>query len=421
MMTYLMHHYFPTKDLTPTQWETFNARYSKARLIPCQNIVRAATEDRFTCFSWSEGKKSYTGYFAANNPDKNKIHIPYKAHNTGNILGWYELEEKATNARPVVSGTYRLDGNAYVMNGELNVNDSTFNHRFALYSTPSNAIIYLDHVSAISDAVIKNEKGGLLAISTDEFTKNSRVLYYGDNQEICSFVSDGTELRDFGSEWVNIDNQLGVISNGNGKRMSFGDREARKSIFTSKLYPMYDNSPREIKAGETVDARNLVYYSRINAEQTREMAEKLVSLKEILPEGWNGVIAPDNDCPYFIVSNFKGNTHIELSGLSYDGWAPVFRQPTIISENTSSIKFAAAQNTSIVQPLTIMVKGNNVLAEQIDDDTVKLSTTTRTKVSIIFKSADKEPYYKKMTLRKGKTVTVLRQTRQRPYRTYPRP
>lgn len=421
MMTYLMHHYFPTKDLTPTQWETFNARYSKARLIPCQNIVRAATEDRFTCFSWSEGKKSYTGYFAANNPDKNKIHIPYKAHNTGNILGWYELEEKATNARPVVSGTYRLDGNAYVMNGELNVNDSTFNHRFALYSTPSNAIIYLDHVSAISDAVIKNEKGGLLAISTDEFTKNSRVLYYGDNQEICSFVSDGTELRDFGSEWVNIDNQLGVISNGNGKRMSFGDREARKSIFTSKLYPMYDNSPREIKAGETVDARNLVYYSRINAEQTREMAEKLVSLKEILPEGWNGVIAPDNDCPYFIVSNFKGNTHIELSGLSYDGWAPVFRQPTIISENTSSIKFAAAQNTSIVQPLTIMVKGNNVLAEQIDDDSIKLSTTTRTKVSIIFKSADKEPYYKKMTLRKGKTVTVLRQTRQRPYRTYPRP
>ena len=407
MMTYLMHHFMPTSDLTPTDWDSFNERYSEARLIPCQNIVRASTEDRFTCFSWSTGIKSYTGYFAANSPDKNKILVPYKANNTGNILGWYEIEGKETNARPVLSGRYQLDGKGYVMNGELNTNDSTFNHRFALYSTPSNAIIYLDYVTAISDAVIKSEKGGLLAISTDELTKLSRAIYCSNGeQEVSGMLSDGSELIKFNSEWANIDNQLGVISSGNGKKMGFGDKEAKNSIFTSKFYPMYDDRTREIKAGETVDARNLVYYSLINAEDTRNMAEHLVSLKNMLPYGWNGLIAPDKDCPYFIISNFKGDQNAEIVGLQYDGWAPVFNQPTVIADNKSKVRFTADHNTSIAQPITFMVKGDNVVAEQMDTKTILLTATERSKVTILIFGKDKEPYLKTLALRKGKSVKL---------------
>ncbi|MDE7118462.1 MAG: hypothetical protein K2O61_07465, partial [Bacteroidaceae bacterium] len=87
MMTYLMHDVLPTADLTPTAWDDFNKKYGEAKMIPCQNIMRAATDDRFTCFSWSNGLKSYTGYFAANSPDKNKIVVPYRANNTGNLTG----------------------------------------------------------------------------------------------------------------------------------------------------------------------------------------------------------------------------------------------------------------------------------------------------------------------------------------------
>ena len=53
------------------------------------------------------------------------------------------------------------------MNGELNVNDNKLNNRFAIYSTPQNALIYLDYVTANASATINAEKGGLLAISTD--------------------------------------------------------------------------------------------------------------------------------------------------------------------------------------------------------------------------------------------------------------
>ena len=378
MMTYLMHDILSTAKLTPTQWDKFNKTYSKAKLIPCQNIVRASTDDRFTCFSWSEGLKSYTGYFAANSPDKNKIVVPYRANNTGNILGWYEVQGKRTNATPVVKGNYLLEGDSYVMNGELNTNDGTLNHRFVLYSTPKNALIYLDYVTANAPATITAAKGGLLAISTDELMATSRTLYYKGATTTKQQTTDGSQMFTFKSPWVNIDNELGVIRTvDNGQltvdssmrsvrnkatanyqlstvncqlKIAFGDRTANNSIYTSKLYPLYSDTPRKVEAGEVVDARNLVYYSRINAKQTEKMASKLVSLKDKLPEGWNGVIVPDAGCTYLLISNFKGDTDCQLStsDLPLKKWNPVFPDETRITKNGSTLTLHVEQNHSIV-------------------------------------------------------------------------
>ena len=160
MMTWLMHEAISTADVTPTDWNAFNQRYAAARIFPCQNIVRASTDDRFSCFSWSAGKGSYTGYIAANSADKNKMIVPYRENNTGNFLGSYQVSGKSTNATPVVSGIYNLRGNSYTMNGELNMNDGTLNNRFAIYSTPGNAVIYTDYVRANAAATITKDQGG---------------------------------------------------------------------------------------------------------------------------------------------------------------------------------------------------------------------------------------------------------------------
>lgn len=382
MMTYLMHDVLSTAQLVPTGWDDFNERYGEAKMIPCQNVVRAATDERFTCFSWSTGLKSYTGYFAANSPDKNKIVVPYRANNTGNITGWYEVAGKGTNASPVTSGVYQLKGNSYVMNGELNANDNTLNLRFAIYSTPGNAIVYLDHVKANAAATITAEKGGLLAVSTDEFMKLTRTLYYNKGGQMAHRQLDGSTFTTLGSEWVNIDNELGVISVGNGKKIAFGDRGANNSIYTSKLYPMYGNASRTVKSGDVVDVRNLVYYSNINAEETQEMAGRLVSLKELLPEGWNGVIAPDKGCAYFIISNFRGENSAVLKGLQHNGWAPVFYQPTVIADNASEVTFAVHQNNSIALPISVMLKGENVVAQMIDESSAYITASAQTSVAV---------------------------------------
>ena len=368
MMTWLMHEVMSTAEIKPTEWNEFNQRYAAAKVFPCQNIVRAATDDRFTCFSWSAGKGSYTGYIAANCADKNKIIVPYRANNTGNFLGWYQVEGKKTNASPVVSGIYNLRGNGYTMNGELNTNEGTLNNRFAIYSTPGNAVIYTDYVRANAAAIINKELGGLMAISTDELTRIQRTFYDGGTHK----QSDGSTFMEINSNWVNIDNALGVV-NVDGTMMGFGDRANNNSIMTSKLYASYSDKTRCVKVGEVVDKRNIIYYSNVDAEETRKLMNQSVSLKDKLAEGWNGVIATDPDgASYLLLSNFCGETKYILRGVQLENAAPVFTVDTKIVDSKAEATFSLEANHSKGDILGFTIKGTDLQAVQDATDSTKV-------------------------------------------------
>lgn len=418
MMTFLMHEMMPTADITPVSWDEFNAKHSEAKMLPCQNIVRAATASRFSCFSWSDGLKSYTGYFAANSPDKNKIVVPYRANQTGNITGWYEVSGKATDATPVVKGIYQLDGDGYLMNGEMNVNGGALNNRFAIFSTPGNAIIYLDYVTANSAATITAEKGGLLAISTDELMKTQRTLYFDKDGEMSHKQTDGSTFMTFNSEWVNIDNELGVVSKGNGKKIAFGDRGANNSIYTSKLYPMYSNQNRAVKAGEVVDARNLIYYSLVNSEMTESITRLTTNMKKCLPTGWNGVIAVDPDgMHYMLVSNFKGDANGRIQNVVANGWettdnsdtfmAPIFWEETTITSQGSSADIKLNQNNSKAELITMMIQGNNLRAKMIAKDKAYVTADEDGTFSIYIVPGNRKQYDRKgISINKGETLQI---------------
>lgn len=361
MMTWLMHDVNPTADLQPSTFDDFRARHAEAKVFKSQNIVRAYTPDRFTTFSWSAGLNSYTGYIAANSVDRNKIIVPYKRNNTGNFLGWYTVNGKQTNATPVVNGIYQLQGSSYVMNGELSTNDAALNHRFAIYSTPGNAVIYLDHVEANTSAIITGEQGALMAISTDEFTRPSRTLYYNGTYR----QTDGATLHRFKSPWVNIDNALGIVAH-NAKEMAFGDRANNNSIMTTNLYASYSTASRTVQPGEVVDARNVTYYSNLSAAATEGLSRAFVSLKDQLPPGWNGVMAADPDSTrYLFLSNFASMEKAEVSGLTTSLGAPVFSQATNSSGKAlQNATFTVEQNHSFVSPARFFVTSEGVTAVQ---------------------------------------------------------
>ena len=383
MMTWLMHETLPTADLAPTAWSDFNARYADAKIFGTQNIVRAATADRFTCFSWSTGLKNYTGYFAANSPDKNKIVVPYRANNTGNLLGWYTVSGKGTNATPVVSGVYELRGNSYTMNGELNTNDAALNNRFALYSTPGNAVIYVDYVRGNTNGTITREQGGMLAISTDPMMKEKRTIYSQTAEDEPAAIThrqlDGSTLATWQSSWVNIDNELGVVSK-SASGMAFGDRGINNSIQTAKLYTSYSSQSRSFTNGEVIDRRHVIYYSNIDAATTQKMAEGLQVLTDVVPEGWNGVIASDPDGAYYLIlANFVSDQKCVLENVTCQLGAPVFSALTTIAESKASAQFAAELNHSVSDVLRVFVKGDNLHAMQAPDDScaVYLASTSK--------------------------------------------
>ena len=361
MMTWLMHEMMPTANLTPTKWSDFNARYSAAKFFDSQNIVRASTKERFTCFSWSRGLRSYTGYIAANSPDKNKIIVPYRANNTGNLLGWYTVEGRRTDAVPMVSGVYALKGNSYTMNGALLTNEGTLNNRFAISSTAGNAVIYLDHVSANAEATITSEQGGLLAISVDPLMKEERMIYGNLS------MNDGQKSIIQGP-WVNIDDELGVVSK-SAPSMAFGDRSLNNSIYTAKLYCSYSPARRNVMPGQIVDRRHIVYYSNIDAATTERMASELQVLTDVVPQGWNGIIAPDPDgTHHLMLSNFVGDSLCMLSDISCPLGAPIFSEVTQVDGGSSTVCFKADTCSSVNDVLRVFVGGDKVTALQDPED-----------------------------------------------------
>ena len=362
MMTWLMHEVLSTASMTATSWDAFNREYGEAKVFGSQNIVRAATDARFTTFSWSTGLKSYTGYIAANSVDKNKIVVPFRANNTGNFLGWYEVSGKGTNATPVIPGIYQLNGNAYVMNGELNTNDAALNNRFAIYSTPGNAVIYLDYVRANQSATITAEKGGLMAISVDELTKTKRTLYTSAGYRQL----DGATFTRLDGQWLNVDNALGIVSLGD-KQFAFGEKANNNSVMTARLYASYANQSRSVQANAVVDRRNVVYYSNVDAAATASLAEAARQLS--VADGWNGVLVADPDSVrYLLLSNFVGSQKCRLTEVGTTCGAPVFTELTTINGSKSSAYFKTEENHSVANVVRFFITGTDVQAMQENND-----------------------------------------------------
>ncbi|MCM1108569.1 MAG: hypothetical protein NC388_05875 [Clostridium sp.] len=365
MMTWLMHEAASTADLQPTAWDDFSHRYEAARLFTSQNIVRSNTRDRFTVFSWSTGLGSYTGYLAANNPDRNKIIAPYKANNTGNILGWYTVSGKGTNATPEVSGVYNLRGNSYTMNGSLLTNDKTLRNSFALYATPGNAFIYVDRVSGCASGTITRQQGGLMAISTDPFTKEQRTLYYKNGRK----QTNGTDFTEMETPWVNIDNSVGIVVPASGNRMAFGDRGLSNSIYMAKIYSSYSAQSRAFRKDEVVDRRHIIYYSNVDSLATATLSALAMPLSDRVAEGWNGVIAADPDSArYLLLARFAGESACTLKGIALPDGAPVFSVPTQITSKGAEATFDCDMNHSVGDVLRVFVRAEGLTAWQAEED-----------------------------------------------------
>ncbi len=382
MMTWLMHHQMPTADLRPTSWKQFRSDHAEAKVLRSQGIVRAFTADRFTTFGWQPGIRSFTGYIASNTPDKNKIIVPYKANNSGNFLGWFSVKDHKTNAVAADEPRFHTDGTAWTLDGHLFCNDSTLDHRFAIYSTPGNALVYTDRVVARRPLTVTREQGGLLAISTDELTKTRRTLYYhpepeGDadpdydydmpSSQILSTTTSGDSLSLFNSMWINIDNEIGVLTPGH-HRQAFGGRRNNNSIMTSKLYAQYRDLPEgeHYETDDVVAERTVVYYTGVSSEQTLQLSRSLrvgQSTTETATAG-NCIVTDDPDGrQYFLLTHFNTDTDsVRIDRFRERLGAPVLAVETTVRNSQSYATIALRPNESYAQQFVFYIDGTDVVA-----------------------------------------------------------
>ena len=353
MMTWLMHEVLPTADLTAATWEDFQQKFSQTKYFETQNIVRSMTPDRFTCFSWNDGIKDYSGVIVPNNIRTAKIMVPFRTHNTGNILGTYSRADNTA----VIKGRYTFFDDAYAMNGKLMANGGQIPQSFALYSTSGNAVILIDALKANSATTVSAEQGGMMGISVDEFTKLKRTIYYeGGVKQV-----DGSSTVTWKSPWANIDNAVGFVCKKDNNQMGFGDRSNNNSIMTAKIYPSFSNASSSVDT-KMNHIRNFIYYCNVTAEETKALCEQVQDLTKLAswPEGWHGVVAPDPDgTQYLLLSNLFAPDNTPWTDLSITCplGAPVFTQKTKIANGVSTATFTCKQNMHVANEFKVFIAG----------------------------------------------------------------
>src|SRR5574344_531596 len=367
MMAYLLHEFFSVGDMQPTTWEDYYKQHTTTKYFFGQNIIRGMSKDRFTCFSWSDGLSDYTGIIVPNSPDKNKIMVPFKTHNTGNIIGVYNRSDYTASLK----GQYAMFPNSWAMNGVVNAVGGTIPQAFVLYSTSGNAVIMLDALKANSATTVSVEQGGMMGISVDPFTKPKRTIYYNNNDAITSIQTDGSTESKFLSTWANIDNQIGFVCKKDNNQMGFADRSNNNSIYTAKIYPSYSTTSSAV--GTTMNhIRNFVYYSNVTAEQTKALEKGIQDLTKSdgWTTGWNGVVVPDPDgTNYLLISNLFGSASPLPVNITCEKGAPVFTRVTEINGNYGSASFVCAQNYNIANELKFFIDGATRLqAVQADEN-----------------------------------------------------
>ena len=366
MMTYLFHEYFSVGNAQPSTWNEYVKAHSTTKYFETQNLVRSLTKDRFTAFYWNDGKKFYSGEIVPNSVDKNKIMVPFVTHNTGNILGTYS---KADNTA-TLKGQYSLFPDAYAMNGSLLVGGS-IPRSFVLYSTPGNAVILLDALKGNTATSVSSEQVGMMGISVDPFTKEKRTFYTAEG----TTQTDGSSYSTWTTNWVNIDNQVGIVSKKEGTNtMAFGDRSNNNSIYTAKIYPSYSASNSSV--GTDMNHEHvIVYYSNVDANTTKTLSQDVQDLHTLAscPEGYHGAIVPDPDgTNYLLISNLFSVNETEWQlAVTCPLGAPVFTQTTTYdSSGKANSSFHCAQNFHIANVLKVFLTNTitNIQAVQADEN-----------------------------------------------------
>ena len=388
MMTWLMHELLPTADVTPVTWDTFLQQHRQTKYFETQNMVRSMTDARFTCFSWNDGIKDYSGVIVPNDIRTAKIMVPFRSHNTGNILGTYSRGGNTA----VVKGRYTFFNDAYAMNGLLLTGGGRIPQAFAFYSTSGNAVILIDALKADSPTTVTSEQGGTMGISVDAFTRQQRTIYHEEGVT----MTDGAQLVTWQSPWANIDNAVGFVCKKADNQMAFGDRSDNNSVMTAKIYPSFSDAPSPVDT-VTNHLRSFVYYTGVTARQTSRLCRMTqdLSLQPTHPEGWHGVVVPDPDgTQYLLLSNLFAADTVRWSNLRVvcPLGAPVFTVPTTLYGASATATFSCARHQHIANELKVFVMGAaGLTAVQSADNsravTLHNPTTTAQRVTVVIISA----------------------------------
>lgn len=240
---------------------------------PYVDFIAQRTPEKFVSFSWKNkimGQIIPLGDDHEDNPDFT-VPIP------NGLVGSFDLAGKGGGKMTVVEHFWKKIDHGFETTGAVLLNGGRLKQTMCITSVGSRAVVYQDHVIAMTDVTVRGERGVPVGIENDEITGGQRVLTDAEGQTILDWKKPQKSIALRGS-WGNVDGRLAVVAAfGHSLACVPGTGYAPGiSVCADILYAEYSDHERQFKKGDEVANRIVLFCTEITPEETAELKESFV-------------------------------------------------------------------------------------------------------------------------------------------------
>jgi len=237
---------------------------------PYVDVIAHRTQKKFVSFSWKNRIMGMLIPIAEGHEGNPDFTVPI----VNGFSGSFQLDPRGDNKTTVAEHSREKMPDGFVTSGTLLLNGGRLKQTLRMTSLGSQAVVYEDRVTALSDVTIESERGIPVGIENDRITGGARIVSHAGGRAVFDWQKTQPPTSLSGS-WVNVDGRLGaVVLAGAGMNYTQATGYSRGiCVYADILYGSYSDRARRFHAGEEVAHRVAVFFVEVTPEQTQSLAQ----------------------------------------------------------------------------------------------------------------------------------------------------
>lgn len=255
---------------SPLTWAQAAAQEQGVRDYPYVDFIADRTEKKFASFSWKNRIMGVLIPIGDGHEDNPAFSTPI----LNGFIGSFDLSPRGDGKSKVVEHSRSKTADGFETSGTVLLNGGRLKQTLSMMSVGSQAVVYQDRVIAVSDVVVKEERGVPVGIENDEITGSARVVTHRDGQNKFDWHQPQPAVALSGS-WANVDGRLGVIVLG-GSGITYKQAAGYSrgiSVRSDILYGSFSSQSRPFKAGQEIAHRMAIFFVEVSPEETAALSQ----------------------------------------------------------------------------------------------------------------------------------------------------
>lgn len=263
--------YLAHKVFGPAAEGKVDPRPSLVRHYSLVDVVLHRTGSKFMSFSWKNRIMGVLVPIGEGHEASPFVTVPIS---TG-FVGTIQLSGSADAKPATMDRTWTKTASGFETTGVLKTNGGLLKQTAKVTSIGEKTVVYQDRVIAESDVSLSRELGVPIGIENDQVSGGTRTVYHRDGKTVFDWQKP-QPLTSLPGGWANVDGRLGIVAAaGSGLAYDQATKYNPQGVHADVVYCSFSDRPRQIKAGDEVAHRAVVFFTEVTPQETSELAQSV--------------------------------------------------------------------------------------------------------------------------------------------------